>query len=51
MTIPIGFLPFGTAHGDSRVPSVDDGSSREIQLGTDVVLFGSHQDRLYVSPV
>ena len=42
------FLPFGTGSGDSIVPRVDDGSTGVIQLGTDVVISGSHQNRLYV---
>lgn len=46
--IPEGFLPFGPAY-DSPVPTQDDGSSMEIQLVTDVVIFGSRQNRLYVS--
>ena len=41
-------LPFGTGRGDSIVPRVDDGSTGVIQLGTDVVISGSHQNRLYV---
>ena len=49
MINPIGFLPFGPAHGDSRVPSEDDGSTGEIRLGTDIVIFGSRRNRLYVS--
>ena len=47
--IPTGFLPFGSAHGDSTVPTRDDDSTEEIQLGTDIVIFGSRQNRLYVS--
>ena len=43
------FLPFGPAHGDSRVRTVNDGSSEEIHVGTDIVIFGSRQNRLYVS--
>ena len=43
------FLPFGTAHGDTRVPTIDDGSTGGIQLGTDVIIFGTRQNRLYVS--
>ena len=49
MTTPTNFLPFGPAHGDSTVPTLDDGSTGGIQLGTDIVIFGSHQNRLYVS--
>ena len=49
VTIPIGFLPFGPAYGDSRVPSRLDGSTGEIQLGTDVIIFGARQNQLYVS--
>ena len=48
MIIP-GFLPFGSAHGDSRAPTSDDSSTGEIRLGTDIVIFGSRQNRLYVS--
>ena len=47
--IPEGFLPFGSAYGDSAVPRVDDGSTDEVRLGTDVVIFGTRNDRLYVS--
>ena len=47
--IPTGFLPFGSAHGDSTVPTSESGSTEEIQLGTDIVIFGSRQYRLYVS--
>ena len=43
------FLPFGSARGDSTVPTSDDGSTIEIRLGTDIVIFGSRQNRLYVS--
>ena len=49
MIIPAGFVPFGSAHGDSTVPIVDDGSTEEIQLETDFDILGSHQNRLYVS--
>ena len=45
------FLPFGPAHGDSTVPTLDDGSTGGIQLGTDIGIFGSHQNRLYVSKI
>ena len=45
------FLPFGPAYGDSRVRTVDDGSSEEIQVGIDIVIFGSRQNRLYVSRI
>ena len=47
--IPANFLPFGTAHGDSRVPTALVGSTEAIPLGTDVVIFGSHHNTLYVS--
>lgn len=48
--IPESFLPFGVAYGDSVVPFVDDGSSEEIRLTEDVVLFGSRQNRsIFVS--
>ena len=47
--IPEDFLPFGSAYGDSALRGVDDGSTGEIQLGTDVVIFGTRNDRLYVS--
>ena len=43
-----GFLPFGFVHGDSRGPTSDDGSTGPIQLATDVVIFGSRQNRLFV---
>ena len=49
VVIPEGFLPFGPAYGDSALRDVDDGSSTEIQLGSDVVIFGAHSNRLYVS--
>ena len=49
MFIPSGFLPFGPIYGDSAVPRQDDGSSEEIQLRVDVVIFGSRQSSLYVS--
>ena len=42
------FLPFGFAHGDSRGPTTDDGFIGAIQLATDVVIFGSRQNRVYV---
>ena len=48
---PTGFLPFGSAHGDSTGPIRDDDSTEEIQLETDIVIFGSHQNRLYVSHI
>ena len=47
--IPQSFLPFGSDHGDLTVPVDDDGSTDEIILGTDVVIFGSRHNRLYVS--
>ena len=47
--IPQSFLPFGPDHGDLTAPVVDDGSTDEIILGTDVVIFGSRHNRLYVS--
>ena len=43
------FIPFGMEHGDRRLPRVDDESSDEIVLSTEVVIFGSTQDRLFVS--
>ena len=46
--IPEGFLPFGSAFGDSALRGVDDGSSEEIQLGADVFIFGTRNNRLYV---
>ena len=49
MLIPEGFLSFGSVYGDSAIRGVDDGSSGEIQLGTNVVIFGSHNSSLYVS--
>ncbi len=47
--IPESFLPFGIAYGDSVLRDVDDGSSEEILLGTDVIIFGTRNNRLYVS--
>ena len=47
--IPQSFLPFGSDHGDLTAPVFDDGSTGEIILGTDVVIFGSRHNRLYVS--
>ena len=47
--IPDGFLPFGPMNGDLAVPPSDDGASVEIQLTTDVVIFGTRNNRLYVS--
>ena len=47
--IPDGFLPFGSAVGDSNITNIDRGSSEEIQLNVDVVMFGSPRNRLYVS--
>ena len=50
MIIPTtGFLPFGSAHGDSTVSNTDDGSTDEIELKTDIVIFDSRQNKLYVS--
>ena len=49
VVIPEGFLPFGPSYGDSALRDVDDGSSTEIQLGTDVVIFGVRSNHLYVS--
>ena len=45
------FLPFGPAHGDSVTQTVDDGSSEGIRFGTDVIIFGLRQNRLYVSHI
>ena len=47
--IPDGFLPFGVSYGDSTVPEALDGTTDVIELGTDVVIFDSRQNRLYVS--
>ena len=47
--IPDGFLPFGLLNGDTAITRVDDGSTEEVQLGTDVIIFGSRNSRLYVS--
>ena len=47
--VPDGFLPFGPVHGDSIGPRSDDESSEEIRLDTDVIIFGSNHNRLYVS--
>ena len=49
MVIPEGFLSFGSVYGDSAIHGVDDGSSEEIQLGTDVIIFGYRNGSLYVS--
>ena len=45
------FLPFGREHGDSVVLGLDDGSSEDIKLATDAIIFGLHQNCLYVSHV
>ena len=47
--IPRSFLPFGPDFGDLTVPTSDDGTTDEIILATDVVIFGSSHNRLYVS--
>ena len=47
--IPEGFLPFGPVYGDSAIRDIDDGSSDVINLGTDVIIFGTRNNRLYVS--
>ena len=47
--IPQSFLPFGPDHGDLTAPVFDDGNTSEIILGTDVVIFGSRHNRVYVS--
>ena len=47
--IPRNFLPFGPDRGDSIVPTRDDGATDEIILGTNVIIFGSSHNRLYVS--
>ena len=49
VVIPDNFLPFGLMYGDSVIPPIDDGSSQEVLLGTDVIIFGSRNSRLYVS--
>ena len=49
VVIPDGFLPFGSVYGDFVVRRDDDVSTEEIALGVDVVIFGSRQNRLYVS--
>ena len=49
ITSTSNFLPFGRVYGDSTAPMLDDGYTDEIQLGTDIVIFGSHHNRLYVS--
>ena len=36
-------------YGDSAIRDIDDGSSGEIQLGADVVIFGYRNSVLYVS--
>ena len=38
-------------HGDSVVPSADDGSSEVIIVDTDIVMFGSRYRSLHVSQV
>lgn len=48
-TLIFDFLPFGIKYGDVTLTDVDDGSSEEIVLATDAVIFGSIQDRLFVS--
>ena len=47
--IPQSFLPFGPDQGDLTVPVNDDGSTNGILLGTDVIIFGSRHNQLYVS--
>ena len=49
MVVPDNFLPFGPLNGDAVVPIIDDGSSEEIRLGADVIIFGTVSNRLYVS--
>ena len=49
VAIPEGFLPFGPMYGDAVILHVDDGSSEAIKLGTDIVIFGSRSNTLYVS--
>ena len=43
------FLPYGPDHGDSTLRKSDDGSSEEIGLQTNALIFGSSHNRLYVS--
>ena len=47
--IPRSFLPFGPDREDLTVPTSDDGTTDEIILRTNVVIFGSSHNRLYVS--
>ena len=47
--IPRSFLSFGPDHGDLTAPVNDDGNTDEIILETDVIIFGSRHNRLYVS--
>ena len=47
--IPEGFLPFGSAFGDSALRGVNDGSTGGIQVGTDVIIFGTRNNLLFVS--
>ncbi len=51
MVIPDNFLPFGLMYGDTVIPPEDDGSSEEILLETDVIIFGTQNNSLYVSLV
>ena len=49
MVVPDNFLPFGPLYGDAVVPIIDDDSSEGIRLVSDVVIFGTVGNRLYVS--
>ena len=46
--IPPSFLPFGPDHEDLTVPTTDDGTTDEIGLEIDIIIFGSSHNRLYV---
>ena len=43
------FYPYGPANGDSRLPTVDDGSSSEIYISTPFNFFGNRHRSLFVS--
>lgn len=42
-------MPYGSAHGDSTLPKSNDLHSNEIRLESDVAMFGSSYNSLYVS--
>ena len=48
--IPLSsFYSYGSAAGDSRLPTTDDGSSGAILLPSPFLFFGTSQTKLYVS--